>query len=382
METRIYLKELPCYETAAEAQLKSVGKNPYYDLEQLPTDKMREQFAAFIRFRSQQVNIDVLYGERQEFRKINRFLQDHGTGINSLLDRTKESWIRKLKAWMMNQGMPLTKSRVGTYGNLSFYKAREISYFERVLKFLEPPDTRPEQEKDVWDLEKLDIRFKANPIKSCKSVNFTKIQQPGIREEVKKGIYLNLQYEAIVCVQKEMTALRRLSKYLQEKHPEIQSLKDMNRELLEDYLSPEAGAERAYELLRQAMLSRKEVAIAKTVIGTNEQLLVLYPTKEIIMAKTLFYQEEIQELPQTVPKVRIEKTELEMAKTMIQTMTKNFDIAAYHDEYQARLRAAIEAKIQGQEIVSADSSAPGNIIDLMEAMKRTVEMSQAQRGTA
>ncbi len=148
------------------------------------------------------------------------------------------------------------------------------------------------------------------------------------------------------------------------------------------YLSPEAGAEKAYELLRQAMLSRKEVAIAKTVIGTNEQLLVLYPTKEILMAKTLFYQEEIQELPKTVPKVRIEKSELEMAKTMLQTMTKNFDIAAYHDEYQARLRAAIEAKIQGQEIVSADSSAPGNIIDLMEAMKRTVEMSQAQRGTA
>lgn len=148
------------------------------------------------------------------------------------------------------------------------------------------------------------------------------------------------------------------------------------------YLFPEAGAEKAYELLRQAMLSQKEVAIAKTVIGTNEQLLVLYPTKEIIMAKTLFYQEEIQEPPKTVPKVRIEKSELEMAKTMIQTMTKNFDIAAYHDEYQARLRAAIEAKIQGQEIVSADSSAPGNIIDLMEAMKRTVEMSQAQRGTA
>ena len=63
------------------------------------------------------------------------------------------------------------------------------------------------------------------------------------------------------------------------------------------YLVPEAGAEKAYELLRQAMLSQKEIAIAKTVIGQNEQLLVLYPTKETIIAKTLFYEEEIQELP-------------------------------------------------------------------------------------
>ena len=148
------------------------------------------------------------------------------------------------------------------------------------------------------------------------------------------------------------------------------------------YLSPEPGAEKAYELLRQAMLSSKMAAIAKTVIGSNEQLLVLYPTKEIIMAKTLFYQEEIQDMPKTAAKASIQKSELEMAKTMIEAMRKNFDITAYHDEYQARLRAAIEAKIRGQEVVSADSGTPGNIIDLMEAMKRTVELSQKQRGTA
>lgn len=236
MQTRIYLKELPYYETATETQLRMIGKNPYYDLERLPANKIREQFAAYIRFRSQQIRIGGLCRERQEFHKICRFLQEDGTGINSLLDRTEELWIRKLKAWMMSQGIPLTKKKAGKYGNLSVLKAREITYFERILKFLEPLDTRPEQEKDVWELEKLDIHFKENLVKNYKSINFTKILQSGVREEVKKGIYLNLQYEAIACVQKEMTALRRLSKYLQEKHPEIQSLKEMNRELLEEYL--------------------------------------------------------------------------------------------------------------------------------------------------
>lgn len=142
------------------------------------------------------------------------------------------------------------------------------------------------------------------------------------------------------------------------------------------YVVPDAGADKAFELLRQAMLSKKEVAIAKTVMGTTEQLLVLYPTKETIIAKTLFYQEEIQELPKTQAKVQLEKPELEMAKTLIDTMTKEFDISAYFDEYQARLREAIEKKVKGQEIVNVDNSAPNNIIDIMDALKETIEMKK------
>ena len=117
-------------------------------------------------------------------------------------------------------------------------------------------------------------------------------------------------------------------------------------------------------------------------IGQNEQLLVLYPTKETIIAKTLFYEEEIQELPKSQARVQVEKPELEMAKTMIETMTEKFDISAYHDEYQQRLKEAIEKKIQGQEIVNADTSAPANVIDIMDALKRTVEKAQNHRGTA
>lgn len=162
------------------------------------------------------------------------------------------------------------------------------------------------------------------------------------------------------------------------------SMSDINSIYYEKnyYVVPDAGAEKAFELLRQAMLSQKEVAIGKTVMGTTEQLLVLYPTKETIIAKTLFYQEEIQELPKSKPKVSLEKSELEMAKTLISSMTEAFDIAKYHDEYQERLKEAIEKKIKGQEIVSVDSNAPTNIIDLMDALKQSVEMSKQKKGTA
>jgi len=145
------------------------------------------------------------------------------------------------------------------------------------------------------------------------------------------------------------------------------------------YISPDKGAEKAFELLRQAMLRQEKVAVGKTVIGTTEQLIVLYPTDNSIIAKTLFYQEEIQEAPE-VPAVKVEEAELEMAKTLISSMTREFDIAVYRDEYQARLREAIETKIKGMEIDNIDTSTPNNVIDLMEALIKSVELSK--KGTA
>lgn len=146
------------------------------------------------------------------------------------------------------------------------------------------------------------------------------------------------------------------------------------------YLIPEPGAEKPYELLRQALLSKKEVAVAKTVLGTNEELLVLYPTKECLIAKILFYQEEIQEMPKTQVRTELSRQELDMAKTLIDNMTQKFDISAYHDEYQQKLREAIVTKINGNEIIAADSGQQNNIINLMEALQKSVEMTR--QGTA
>ena len=142
------------------------------------------------------------------------------------------------------------------------------------------------------------------------------------------------------------------------------------------YVVPHKGGEKAFELFRQALLTEEKVAIAKTVIGTNESLIVLYPTNDGIIAKMLYYQEEIQEIPKLQAKVELDENELMMAKTLISSMTKEFDISAYHDEYQERLREAIQKKIEGQEIVDVDENRPDNVIDFMDALKKTIEMNK------
>ena len=118
------------------------------------------------------------------------------------------------------------------------------------------------------------------------------------------------------------------------------------------------------------------MAIAKTVMGINEKLLVLYPLKDGMIVNTLFYHDEIAAVPKQIPKMKLSEQELEMAKMLIQNMTQPFDAESYRDEYQARLREAIMKKIQGQEIVTADTFGQDNVIDLMEALQRSVTAAQ------
>ena len=125
-------------------------------------------------------------------------------------------------------------------------------------------------------------------------------------------------------------------------------------------------------------LSQKKVAIAKTVMGTNEKLLVLYP-KDGMIVKTLFYHDEIAAVPNQVPKVMIDKNELDMAKMLVNNMTKPFVPEDFRMCIRQGYGMRSRKKIQWQEIVTADTSEPDNVIDLMEALQKSLEMSKASR---
>lgn len=103
-----------------------------------------------------------------------------------------------------------------------------------------------------------------------------------------------------------------------------------------------------------------------------------------MIVKTLYYHDEIAAVPKQVPKVTLDRNGLDMAKMLVDSMTKPFVPEDFKDEYQARLRDAIMKKIQGKEIVTADNSGPGNVIDLMEALQKSLEMSSGKKkkGTA
>ncbi len=134
----------------------------------------------------------------------------------------------------------------------------------------------------------------------------------------------------------------------------------------------EAGGDKAYELLRKAMFDEGKVAIAKTVMGQSEKLLCLIPTPKGMLMETLFFADEVKEIPKEPAHPELQQQELDMAKMLINSMDKEFEPELYHDEYQIRLRQIIEAKINGQEIVNAPAEHQDNVIDIMEALQRSL----------
>lgn len=139
---------------------------------------------------------------------------------------------------------------------------------------------------------------------------------------------------------------------------------------------PETGGEKAFELLRSAMKEENKVAIAKTVMGNSETLLCILPTGDGILIETMFYSDEIKDIPKDYTKPEINEAELTMAKTLIGSMEREFEPAAYKDEYQERLRDLIAQKIAGKEIVAPAAKAQNNVIDLMDALKASIEQNK------
>ena len=142
---------------------------------------------------------------------------------------------------------------------------------------------------------------------------------------------------------------------------------------------PEKGGEKAFELLRLALFSEQKIAIGKTVLGTRDTLMAIIPREDGILISTMFYADEVKEL-KTVHKRGLE-AELNMAKLLINSMDTPRP-SKYKDEYQEKLRALIETKISGKEIVAAEPERPGKVIDLMEALKASVEKAQREKVTA
>lgn len=146
--------------------------------------------------------------------------------------------------------------------------------------------------------------------------------------------------------------------------------------------APEPGGEKAFELLRAALMSEQKIAIGKTVIGTKDTLMAIIPREEGILISTMFYADEIKELQKQYNKPEVSEQELNMAKTLISSMDTPFDPSKYKDEYQGRLRELIEIKISGKEIVASEPSSAAKVIDLMEALKASVEKAKNDKESA
>lgn len=164
MDDKLYYRELECYSTASESVKSWIGKNGYFDLALLPSETIKNEFAKYIRKRSEQISLNTMQRDKAYFNQCCVFFKSRKNLPDSLLGWEEAQWIQLLKAWMLQNGLPLTGEHTSIYGNTHRIDARLIGYLKSVIAFSQPEDLRPEHEKDIWHLDKLDISISENPI--------------------------------------------------------------------------------------------------------------------------------------------------------------------------------------------------------------------------
>ena len=138
------------------------------------------------------------------------------------------------------------------------------------------------------------------------------------------------------------------------------------------YVVP-SGAEKAYSLLLKAMTDMNKVAIAKTVLGTKESLIVIRVKDGKMLLSTLYFHDEIVDNPTKIADVSIDEKETELAKMIIESMSGEFEPEKYRDEYRERVKDAIERKIAGKEIIRAKEENEESVADLMDALQKSLK---------
>ncbi|TPV48843.1 Ku protein [Pseudarthrobacter phenanthrenivorans] len=149
------------------------------------------------------------------------------------------------------------------------------------------------------------------------------------------------------------------------------------------YLEPDSKSPKAYVLLRSALEDTDRVAIVQFALRDKTRLGALRIKDDVLVLQALLWPDEVREadFPSLETSIKISPQERDMSAALVESMAADFDPAAFTDDYQVQLRQLIEAKLeQGDALdteetfgVEAGEGSKGEVIDLMEALKRSLD---------
>lgn len=152
------------------------------------------------------------------------------------------------------------------------------------------------------------------------------------------------------------------------------------------YMEPEKGGEKAYALLREALRVTGKIGIAKVVIKTRQYLAAVKPEERGLVLELMHFANELVDPSELkVPGAKeIGKKELDMAKSLIDTMTGEWHPEQYKDEYRDAVMKLIDEKVEhGGELPGKPAPArkPTSVVDLVAVLQKSLDQSQATRKT-
>jgi len=149
------------------------------------------------------------------------------------------------------------------------------------------------------------------------------------------------------------------------------------------YLAPDKGAAKPYGLLVEALKQSKRCGVGHWAARGKGYIVILRPIGDVLAMQQLHFAADVKSASELeVPKPEVKASELKLAQQLIDQQTAPaYDPQAFKDEVRGRIEAAVQKKVEGQEI-SVSESAPtgeGKVIDLMEALRASLEKSEKAR---
>ncbi len=150
------------------------------------------------------------------------------------------------------------------------------------------------------------------------------------------------------------------------------------------YLAPaQAAAQlRPYVLLLEAMKQAEMGAIGRFVLRGAEYFALIRPKGDALVLETLFLAEDVRsqaEIDEAVAGTEVKKAELDLAQQVMQSLVGEFDPSQLQSQYRSDLRQLLEAKLDGQEIARPEPVAEAPVVDLLEALKRSVKEAKERK---
>ncbi len=140
------------------------------------------------------------------------------------------------------------------------------------------------------------------------------------------------------------------------------------------YMAPDEGGEKPYALLFETLKQTKYYAVAKIAMHNREHIVIVRPGDRGMVLHTMYYSDEVRRTEEFRTDVsNVTEKEMKLAKMLVEALAAEFEPEKYHDTYRTNLQQMIDDKVAGNVIVETPEVQMAPVIDIMEALKRSLE---------
>jgi DNA end-binding protein Ku len=198
--------------------------------------------------------------------------------------------------------------------------------------------------------------------------------------EVDKGDYIQVEDDDLEAVKIESSRTIEIAKFVPKSEVDPRYMETPY------YIAPDDRvAHEPFAVIREAMREKNVVALGRVVIARRERIAMLEPFENGILATLLRYGYEVRAAAPyftDIPQVKISKDMTDLAKMILDKMSGHFDPAEFVDRYEDAIVEMLKEKKAGHVIKPKAEPARGNVIDLMESLKRSVEATKRAEAAA